>query len=261
MNGADVEEILWWAACTAQIEGIEGMRAHLPEPKGDARVSDSASCLLPRLTTVRRVGVMHHYETTQHNGSTEDTRVPMPALFQLWQGTVPKEEVLRIAQRDGTQDAEAYANFYVGLFLECSGEGVEAQPFFEAAAAYPAAGFMGEVMQLHSRLSKEVVPRRQLGGPDRPAGSHSVIIGGGWQLSSGHHDGMDPLGAMRDMEEALSRGVTTIDCGDIYTGVEEVIGRFLARYAQRGGDSTRVEIHTKVTTAAGIYLYPTHFRL
>ena len=35
MNGADIEELIWWAASRAQIEGVDGMRAHLPEPQGD----------------------------------------------------------------------------------------------------------------------------------------------------------------------------------------------------------------------------------
>ena len=42
-------------------------------------------------------------------------------------------------------------------------------------------------------------------------------------------------------------GITTFDCADIYTGVEELIGRFRLRYRDVRGDDAlaRIKVHTK----------------
>ncbi|MFC2078120.1 aldo/keto reductase [Candidatus Bipolaricaulota bacterium] len=83
-----------------------------------------------------------------------------------------------------------------------------------------------------------IIPRFELA----PSYSISRIILGGWQLAHGH--GQQKIGrATTDelLRGALRAGVTTLDCADIYTGVEELIGTFLG--------STRpdvpVQIHTK----------------
>ncbi|MFZ1807391.1 MAG: aldo/keto reductase, partial [Cyclobacteriaceae bacterium] len=54
----------------------------------------------------------------------------------------------------------------------------------------------------------------------------SRIVKGGWQLSQGHSQGTgnDPV---EDMFAFAEAGINTFDCADIYTGVEELIGRFL----------------------------------
>ncbi|HXW19474.1 MAG TPA: aldo/keto reductase, partial [Roseiarcus sp.] len=74
----------------------------------------------------------------------------------------------------------------------------------------------------------------------------SRIIRGGWQLAAGHGaaTSADPIPAMIAFADA---GVTTFDCADIYTGVEETIGRFRRRYlALRGEEALRrIRIHTK----------------
>ena len=56
----------------------------------------------------------------------------------------------------------------------------------------------------------------------------SRIIKGGWQLSKGHSEGVsaDPVG---DMSAFARHGIDTFACADIYTGVEELVGEFLAR--------------------------------
>jgi aryl-alcohol dehydrogenase-like predicted oxidoreductase len=74
----------------------------------------------------------------------------------------------------------------------------------------------------------------------------SRIIRGGWQLATGH-------GAVRsddpvaDMVAFADAGITTFDCADIYTGVEEMIGRFRLRYRDlRGAEAlARIKVHTK----------------
>ena len=73
----------------------------------------------------------------------------------------------------------------------------------------------------------------------------SRIIKGGWQLSQGHGQaaGTDPV---EDMFAFADAGITTFDCADIYTGVEELIGRFLALQKKRLGHQTGVRVLTKL---------------
>jgi aryl-alcohol dehydrogenase-like predicted oxidoreductase len=74
----------------------------------------------------------------------------------------------------------------------------------------------------------------------------SRVIRGGWQLATGHGQlrGADPVGDMMAFADA---GITTFDCADIYTGVEELIGRFRQRYGETRGAAAlaRVKVHTK----------------
>ncbi len=73
-----------------------------------------------------------------------------------------------------------------------------------------------------------------------PGYSISRVLRGGWQLAGGHGD-VDRDRAIADMAAFVAAGVTTFDCADIYTGVEEMIGAFRER--ARPGDGLRV--HTK----------------
>jgi len=58
---------------------------------------------------------------------------------------------------------------------------------------------------------------------------------------------VDEEKAHRDIRRMLDAGFTTFDCADIYTGVEELLGRFVAlnRDSFRSGELPRPEIHTK----------------
>jgi aryl-alcohol dehydrogenase-like predicted oxidoreductase len=74
------------------------------------------------------------------------------------------------------------------------------------------------------------------------------LITGCWQLAADHG------AASADFEELATRwsravdaGYTTFDCADIYTGVEELLGRFL----QRVSNPERVRIHTKYVPDRG----------
>jgi len=74
----------------------------------------------------------------------------------------------------------------------------------------------------------------------------SRVVRGGWQLAGGH--GAVARDAVSDDLQAFyDAGVTTFDCADIYTGVEEMIGDFRARLRQtRGADAlARLRVHTK----------------
>ena len=74
----------------------------------------------------------------------------------------------------------------------------------------------------------------------------SRVIRGGWQMATGHGAlrGDDPIG---DMVAFADGGITTFDCADIYTGVEELIGRFRLRYRDLRGEVAleRIKVHTK----------------
>ncbi|MFE0758417.1 aldo/keto reductase [Inquilinus sp. NPDC058860] len=74
----------------------------------------------------------------------------------------------------------------------------------------------------------------------------SRVIRGGWQLSSGHGTvrSDDPVA---DLAAFADAGITTFDCADIYTGVEEMIGRFRRHYRDlRGAEALgRIKVHTK----------------
>ena len=72
-----------------------------------------------------------------------------------------------------------------------------------------------------------------------PGYSISRIIKGSWQLAAGHGATPSVALAHADMAAFVEAGVTTFDCADIYTGVEELIGSF----ALPAGRS--VQVHTK----------------
>ena len=72
------------------------------------------------------------------------------------------------------------------------------------------------------------------------------VIRGGWQLAGGHGPVVGKQ-AIDDLVASCDAGLVTLDCADIYTGVEELIGAFREHYAQlRGRDAlARLRVHTK----------------
>jgi aryl-alcohol dehydrogenase-like predicted oxidoreductase len=76
----------------------------------------------------------------------------------------------------------------------------------------------------------------------RPGYPVSRLIKGGWQLA-GDHGEVEPERAIADMAAFVAAGITTFDCADIYTGVEALIGRFLAHGAN---SAAAVKVHTKL---------------
>ncbi len=78
-----------------------------------------------------------------------------------------------------------------------------------------------------------------------PDYSISRLIHGGWQFSAGHRLSDARLDDAVDvLMTSAAIGVTTFDCADIYTGVEELYGRFLAAWSERGTGAP-IQIHTK----------------
>lgn len=74
-----------------------------------------------------------------------------------------------------------------------------------------------------------------------PDYSISRVIKGGWHLAGGH-GAIDRTQAIADMAVFVRAGITTFDCADIYTGVEDLIGRFRAHHPELAAG---VQVHTK----------------
>lgn len=71
--------------------------------------------------------------------------------------------------------------------------------------------------------------------------SISRLIKGGWHLA-GDHGPVRPARAIEDMARFVEAGITSFDCADIYTGVEQLIGDFRRAYP---GLAQRLQVHTK----------------
>lgn len=81
--------------------------------------------------------------------------------------------------------------------------------------------------------------------------AHTRIIQGGWQLSKGHSPHCNPgdrydVGVVWNLLQAFDAGIRSFDCGDIYTGVEELYGRLTRAHRSRGGRGDDIAIHTKL---------------
>ena len=74
----------------------------------------------------------------------------------------------------------------------------------------------------------------------------SRVIRGGWQLAGGH-GAVSRDQVTDDLQAFYDAGMTTFDCADIYTGVEEMIGEFRGALLQsRGAEAlARLRVHTK----------------
>ncbi len=77
----------------------------------------------------------------------------------------------------------------------------------------------------------------------------SPVIKGGWQLSTGHSlkGAISEEQSIADILGFVDAGISTLDFGDIYTGVEVLVGKALARLQERDGAAARakIQLHTK----------------
>jgi aryl-alcohol dehydrogenase-like predicted oxidoreductase len=76
----------------------------------------------------------------------------------------------------------------------------------------------------------------------------SRMLRGGWQLAGGQGP-VDEARAVADMAAFVDAGITSFDCADIYTGVEELIGRFRAQASAE--QRSRLKVHTKFVPDLG----------
>jgi tetratricopeptide (TPR) repeat protein len=91
---------------------------------------------------------------------TQDSRVPMTQIQQMFAGTISPDEVLRVgAEVGGT--ARFYADLYVGLYFEAVGREVESLRLIKLAADNLLAmgNYMRDVAQVHATLRGEKVLR------------------------------------------------------------------------------------------------------
>lgn len=232
-NGSDVEEVIWHFLCRCKLHGFQKAKADGFLPlTGEPEVS------------------------------------PMLEVLNLFQGKGTVEDVLSAATNpDGSPvlsynatSALAYARFYIGLFHEMRGNTVEAEKNLRSAAEMQNPDQMGELMRMHyhlfykAGLHLQVIPSFTIG--DKENGYHcSSIISGGWQLSAGHLVDKE-TSSKTDFVEGLLRaydvGIRAFDCADIYTGVEELYGKFIAAHCKRGGKPGDIRIHTKLVPDLGV---------
>ncbi len=80
-----------------------------------------------------------------------------------------------------------------------------------------------------------------------PGYSISRVVNGCWQLSEGHslQGSLDFKDVMRAFHMLAEQGLTTFDCADIYTGVEEFLGGFVKELKGGGVAPGDIQIHTK----------------
>jgi aryl-alcohol dehydrogenase-like predicted oxidoreductase len=87
----------------------------------------------------------------------------------------------------------------------------------------------------------------------RPGYRISRIIRGGWQLAGGHGV-VERSEAIAGLLAFYKTGISTFDCADIYTGVEELLGELRQMLLQHGGAEAlaALKIHTKFVPDLGL---------
>lgn len=227
-NGNDVEEVVWHHLCLCQLRA--------PEFPAHAAAHMRAPSLLACGFDDRPV--MHLVQQLYESGATN-----------------PAEGARRLLSSRMT-DHGSYGRFYAALWLEvvCR-DHAAALPLFAAAAEAPTEDFMGRVMRMHARRAQQQAAQ-SASIPHMPIGSTyrcPRLIVGGWQLSIGHskHPEGSDLDALRKRcHEHLAAhgaaGLVAFDLGDIYTGVEVIVGRFVGEHVARGRRRASLLLHTKL---------------
>jgi lipoprotein NlpI len=97
---------------------------------------------------------------------TNDVRVPMAEIQQLFGGSKTPDEVLK-AGKEGGSTARFYADLYVGLYFEALKQSDESLRLLARAAASSAAktNTMGDVARVHITLRKKKARSNPSGGP------------------------------------------------------------------------------------------------
>jgi len=92
---------------------------------------------------------------------TEDPRVPMHEIHQLFAGTATPAHVTKAAEGAGVR-AKFYADLYIGLYLEALGQNAESLRYMEAAANSPAAegSNMGDIARVHYQLRSAAAEKK-----------------------------------------------------------------------------------------------------
>jgi len=114
VNPEDVENAVWHFLCVAQLEGVDSARK-------------------------------------QFIAITEDQRIPMKEVHQLFAGKGDEEAVLKAAK--GSNGSLFYAHLYLGLYEEAAGKNEESLKHMRLAARdFAQSNYMGDVAKVHLRL-------------------------------------------------------------------------------------------------------------
>lgn len=234
-NGSDIEEVIWHFLCRCKMS--EFQKSH-------------TEGFLPLCTP----------------NSDSAPPAPMPQVLQLYQGTATVEDVFKAARNPNGSPAKSYndtnavgyANFYVGLYYEMQGDILKAAEYLKAAADINNPDYIGKLMATHSTLLSKMTSPIQLSPPLHLSTSSnsrarrngiSRIIQGGWQLSHSHLIGSERAtksDIMVKLLKAYDAGIRAFDCGDIYTGVEELYGGLIKALHYRGIRDADIRIFTKL---------------
>lgn len=81
---------------------------------------------------------------------TNDSRVPMAEVYELFAGRGSADEVIKAAEKSGTEQARMYAHLYLGLYYEAAGDTGKAKNHMrQAAAAKLHDDYMHDVAKVH----------------------------------------------------------------------------------------------------------------
>ena len=137
VNSQDVENAVWHLLCAARVSNVDKARKKL----------------IP---------------------ITDDTRVPMSQVYEMFAGRMTPQEVLKAAQTTTARVSKDsgshrlqryYAHLYIGLYYEMLGKSDSAKTSLKSAAEINPLGkqnFMGQVARVHLQLlkTKSAQPRR-----------------------------------------------------------------------------------------------------
>ena len=241
-NGCDVEEVVFHALSVAHATGS------FPTQLLPATGSD------PRGATMEAIRALYAGTTT--TDAVLAAAAAASSQIQLKVGDYSEAAVVGTSSEatGAATEAMCYANYYIGCWHEAQGDAAAALPHFAAAAASPSADYMGRIAGMHHKKAADAAARG-LPLPSTRVGGYTCpkIIVGGWQLSSGHstHPEGSNLPALRarcvrDLTAHAAKGLVAFDFGDIYSGVEVIVGRFVCEYVASGGNRSSLKLHTKL---------------
>jgi aryl-alcohol dehydrogenase-like predicted oxidoreductase len=230
VNGGDVEEILWHFICKVKIMGYDG-------------------------------AIKDGFLPLSHSSAVPP---PMHQVLALFKGYGTVEDILDVATPPSGQgiicsyngaNALGYGHFYIGLYYELRGMYQLAHGHFEKAIECKNEDFMGKLMIMHFGLFKSSIGCQPLIDPASYKYAPPIIYGG-WQISSGHNQSVNHNvdAVILQLLKAVDVGINAFDCGDIYTGVEEIYGMMIGSHISRGGKRSDISINTKLVPDRDVIL-------
>ena len=250
-NPNDVEEVVWACMCDMKRLGPTKGRANiLPCPTKDMRVpmreiynmfsgAGSVADVLNRRDNATAIFYGHLYvglyldcllhlkdntPSTNCNTTTTTTTTTTTSsdiLSTIIGLTTASQRHYMSACETPTDDFMGRLSTALGIFISSSTTSISSESLFSNEA---------------------LIPKRKLRNE-----YYSGSMVGCWQLSSGHHqNNPSSLELNQRLKESIRRGFTTLDMGDIYTGVEEYVGKYTINDINGTSLSNLIQIHTKL---------------